>query len=97
MVYTCNICNKNFNSSSFEDLNFFCKHVGSCPVRSENFLAERYKCKLCGSTVKNSWTYKKHLMKCQPPNLRLGLNSNQDLSKNIISFKQRREKGKLSF
>lgn len=96
MVYNCNICKRNFNSSTFEDLNAFCKHVASCPVRSENFLVERFTCSLCDSVVKYRASYQNHLIRCQPPTL--GPNSStsqctQDPAKNTL--KERRAKGEL--
>lgn len=89
MVYICNICKLNFNSSSFEDLSFYCKHVGSCPMRSYNFLAERFKCNRCSSTLRNTWNYKNHLLKCQPPKLDTN-------SSTLKQQKELRERGKYS-
>lgn len=69
MVYKCNICKKEFRSRSFEDLNGFCKHVGGCPIRSDNILADRFCCNACGNVVQKNQSYKNHLIKCQPPSI----------------------------
>lgn len=94
-MYQCFICKRSFNSTSFDELNLFCKHVASCPVRSENFLVERYTCNLCELKVKHSSTFKKHLMKCQPPS-KSRCNEQRATKSNTTISKQGREKGEFN-
>lgn len=84
---------------TLEDLNLFCKHVGKCPVRSDDVLAERFSCSLCGSVVRHNQTFKAHLMKCQPPDMRANptrLPCSEDLKKMLTKSKDVRERGKQS-
>lgn len=85
MVFHCNVCKKEFKSNSFEDLNTFCKHCASCPVRSNNFLVERFKCNICSAVFKYNRSFKYHLVKCHPPTC------NQNL---MSASKWKREEGK---
>lgn len=67
MVYTCNICKKDFNSSSFEDLKQYCDHVAKCPLRSDEFLAERFSCMFCGNVLKLKRSFEQHMLQCKHP------------------------------
>lgn len=92
MVYICNICEKEYNSYSCEDLEEFCKHVAKCPLRSDNFLVERFKCKVCGNVVQIKQSFRAHLLKCNPPN-QISKSSGYDKA---TTSKQKRNTGKIN-
>lgn len=96
MVYECYICKKDFKSTTYEDLNTFCKHVGRCSVRSDNILADRFSCNACGNVVQRNQSFKNHLLKCQPPAVgsRPTTSSlSRQSTKLLNTFKERREEG----
>lgn len=67
-MYCCGICKREFNSNSLEDLNRFCDHVSKCPIRSNDFLRERYECPFCQDSFRLKKSFKGHLLNCTPPN-----------------------------
>lgn len=89
-MYTCNICDKSYQSESVKHLEHFVNHVSHCPLRMQTLYNERFYCRICGSVVRTRKSFKKHLIEAHQPNSGVpGNNSEQSTSTRTI----KRQKG----
>lgn len=99
-MYICNICEKQFQIGTVNNMTAFIKHICNCPLQMKSIFRDRFCCKICepAITFKFKRSFKDHLMAKHPPSDVNDSNKIQTpCSSHSLSFRKKRRIGMYSY